>query len=314
MRLNNLILLKLFFIIFATAIVLAGCRDEQQRQDERQKQIGETTIPELSEMEKKKSEIQPKRADLPAPKELKATNPGVPAHFESELPDFSDYSSISDKKHDFFAFLLPIIQNENNKVIEERRYVLSLLSIVNGGGSLSDDELQNLQNMAAKYRVHNTDTGSEDFFVDLLLHVDVIPPELALAQAANESAWGSSYFARKGNNLFGQWCFSPGCGEVPRRRKEGDTHEVAVFDDLDHSVESYILYLNSHPAFRQLRVVRYEARQNGIKPSGYDMAAGLEKYSGIGMEYVNTLRSMMRHNKEYMGLDTDRLQEGKNEI
>ncbi|HKJ91279.1 MAG TPA: glucosaminidase domain-containing protein, partial [Oceanipulchritudo sp.] len=45
---------------------------------------------------------------------------------------------------------------------------------------------------------------------DLRRRVDVIPPSLALAQAALESGWGTSRFAREGNNLFGIWCYTPG--------------------------------------------------------------------------------------------------------
>ena len=40
-------------------------------------------------------------------------------------------------------------------------------------------------------------------------------------QAANESAWGTSRFARIGLNFFGQWCYSKGCGMVPKRRNTG---------------------------------------------------------------------------------------------
>ncbi|WP_352256125.1 glucosaminidase domain-containing protein, partial [Pseudoalteromonas sp. 19-MNA-CIBAN-0066] len=43
-----------------------------------------------------------------------------------------------------------------------------------------------------------------------LRRVDIIPKELALMQAANESAWGTSRFARIGLNFFGQWCYTKG--------------------------------------------------------------------------------------------------------
>ena len=41
----------------------------------------------------------------------------------------------------------------------------------------------------------------------LMRRVDIIPIELVLMQAANESAWGTSRFAQKGYNFFGLWCF-----------------------------------------------------------------------------------------------------------
>lgn len=307
---NNLIMLTykkiLILKIFVLSVLMfsiSGCnfKSSKEQNPEASEVLGEVDIPDLPEDAPEKNNIKPPRTKNPPPKKLIDNHLTVPEGIDSELPDFSSYSDIDKKKQDFFNFIKPIVEQENRKVLEERSYILTQLQRVENGDSLSDSELQDLEKIAIRYRVENRDIGSRGFFRDLLLHVDIIPEELALVQAANESAWGSSYFARKGNNLFGQWCFSPGCGVVPRKRMSGATHEVAVFDDLTHSVQSYILYLNSHPAFRQLRVVRYHAREAGQEPSGYDMAIGLQKYSGIGMEYVNTLRSMMQHNLEYMG-------------
>ena len=48
------------------------------------------------------------------------------------------------------------------------------------------------------YKVKNGD------FNLLLERADIIPPSLAIAQAAYESGWGTSRFALEGNSLFGQ--------------------------------------------------------------------------------------------------------------
>ena len=66
------------------------------------------------------------------------------------------------------------------------------------GASLSVGENGFLWSLARRYRVKDGDLG------DLLVRVDVIPPSLALAQAIEESGWGTSVYARKGNALFGQ--------------------------------------------------------------------------------------------------------------
>ena len=42
----------------------------------------------------------------------------------------------------------------------------------------------------------------------LKMRMDIIPVSIALAQAANESGWGTSRFALEGNALFGQWTWS----------------------------------------------------------------------------------------------------------
>jgi len=111
--------------------------------------------------------------------------------------------------------------------------------------------------------------------------VDTIPPSLALAQAANESAWGTSRFARQAHNYYGQWCFEKGCGIVPDRRDANKSHEVAAFDSPRESVARYLHNLNS----------------NSAPVTGIALAAGLGKYSERGADYISELRSMIEFNK-----------------
>ena len=74
-----------------------------------------------------------------------------------------------------------------------------------------------------------------------------------------ESGWGESRFAQQGNNLFGEWCFTKGCGIVPSQRKEGATHEVRRFDSVDDALASYMHNLNTGHAYKALRVARFPA-------------------------------------------------------
>jgi Bax protein len=127
--------------------------------------------------------------------------------------------------------------------------------------------------------------------------VNFIPAALILAQAANESAWGTSRFAREGNNFFGQWCFSKGCGIVPNSRNSGANHEVASFDSPLGSVKSYIRNLNSHPTYALLRTLRQQSIDDGQRVSGELLAQGLIGYSERGEEYVKEIQSMIRYNK-----------------
>ncbi|MCF8231877.1 MAG: glucosaminidase domain-containing protein [Bacteroidales bacterium] len=217
-----------------------------------------------------------------------------------DLPDFSVYEDSKEKKKVFFDFLRPIVKFENNKVMEERDFILEKYQQVKSSDSLTNKDKSKLLSLAMKYRVKSKVKFDENFFRKLLIKADKIPVELALVQAANESAWGTSYFARKGNNLFGQWCFKPGCGIVPRKRSEGSTHEVAKFETVNEAVATYIRNLNSHPVYEPLRLNRYDARLNNRKPAGYDMAIGLQKYSAKGMEYVEIIRAMIDKNKEYI--------------
>lgn len=217
--------------------------------------------------------------------------PPLPKWARAELPDFSTYQDTTEKKAAFFSFLYPRIVLANSRILIEREYLKSLSE----KEDLSKSELTWLKNQAERLRV-DEEPGSEDMFRRLANRLNVIPPSLVLAQAANESAWGTSRFALRGNNLFGQWCFSKGCGIVPQSRTEGASHEVANFDSPYLSVRSYIQNLNRHPTYQPLRDARLKALNNGDYASGSSLAAGLLGYSERGEDYVEEIRSMIRSN------------------
>jgi Bax protein len=129
-----------------------------------------------------------------------------------------------------------------------------------------------------------------------LSRVDVVPEGLALAQAANESAWGTSRFARDYRNFFGLWCFTEGCGVKPRQASAESTHQVAAFDSVRAGVAYYLLTLNSHPAYAALRARRQDLRVAGQAVTGDALAAGLLRYSERGQDYVDEIKQMIRGN------------------
>ncbi len=129
-----------------------------------------------------------------------------------------------------------------------------------------------------------------------------------LAQAANESGWGNSRFAREGNNLFGQWCFSIGCGIIPGERNHRSRHEVQVFETPFESVSSYMRNLNSHQQYQELRIIREQSLQQNETINGLLLTEGLLGYSERGEDYVLEIQQMIRSNK-LQKLDTEPLGE-----
>ena len=214
---------------------------------------------------------------------------------KEKLPDFSSYSNVKEKKKAFFAFIERLADEANREIKAERS---ALLAIREFGqyDELDDSATEFLQKLATKYRLEDVeDTGR--LVERLLVRVAPVPPSLAMAQAANESAWGTSRFAVKGNNLFGQWCFSKGCGIVPEQRAGDAFHEVASFKSPYASVRSYMLNIHRHDAYQELRRIRAEALKNKGFASGTVVAGGLESYSERGHEYIDEVRSMIRFNK-----------------
>jgi len=207
------------------------------------------------------------------------------------LPDFNQYTDVKQKKTEFFKYLLPYITQANVDIIKQRRYIESL-----NFGNLSQTDLNNIKTFVKRYRLKYTEISPQTQLT-LLKKVDIIPVSMALAQAANETSWGTSRFAKQGLNFYGQWCFIKGCGIVPLRRNAGDKHEVKKFDSPLESVKSYMLTLNSHPAFKALRDARRMARLQNQPVNGLVLVKGLEPYSARKEVYVNTIASMIRTNK-----------------
>jgi Bax protein len=173
---------------------------------------------------------------------------------------------------------------------------MGLIEKVRTGYVLNMDELVFVRDLSQEYEVP-TDNLQDQTFLQLLLHrVDVLPPSLVLAQAANESAWGTSRFAREGFNLFGQWCFEEGCGLVPDRRRPSDKHEVKSFASVEEAVHAYFRNLNTFPSYQGLRRIRQDLR-DGEKPiDGLSLSGGLRSYSERGDAYIADLRKMIEHN------------------
>lgn len=213
------------------------------------------------------------------------------------VPDFTVYTNVRDKKQAFFSFLAPIVQAENAVIEQAREQLLALVQVHKQTGSLNKKQLKQLERIANDYNV-TVETGDlAATFEVLLRRVDVVPEALALVQAANESAWGTSRFALEGLNFFGQWCFRKGCGLVPDARNEDMTHEVRKFASVNASVRSYLRNINTHPAYFELRRLRAEKRKTGADIRALDLTEGLMSYSERGEDYIHELNSMIRVNR-----------------
>jgi Bax protein len=227
---------------------------------------------------------------------LERTSSTVPpsATIEQDIPDFASFKDVKEKKRTFFDFMLPMIRNANARTRTQRAMLEKLDKKLKTGQSLTSDEIGKLDGLVERYRV-SPDTHSSTAS-QLLQRVDVVPASLILAQSANESAWGSSRFARDGNNFFGIWCFSKGCGLTPGRRDEGKTHEVARFDSIQQGVDHYLLTINTNDAYQELRQLRASSRARNREPTGAELAEGLTRYSERGIEYVREIQAMIRIN------------------
>lgn len=220
------------------------------------------------------------------------------------LPAFHEIEQVSVKKQRFFEFLTPVIRAENERIREQRQRLLKIVRKHEAGREIGWLERRFVAGLAGEYRVDTRELSFEAVLEALVTRVDVIPRSLVLVQAAKESGWGGSRFARNANNLFGQWCFDPGCGVVPRNRSQGRTHEVARFDTVRDAVASYVRNLNTHRSYEELRALRAEMRARDAGLSGTRLAEGLQRYSERGEAYVREVQSMILQNDLETASDT----------
>lgn len=217
------------------------------------------------------------------------------AEIKTQLPDFTTYPDVKEKKKAFFEFLRPMVKQENARLRKERKYLIDIFS-KRTSKKLSKEEKEWIDHKVEVLRIKNFNLDSATSRQELLVKVDEIPESLFLAQAADESGWGTSRFAREGNNLFGQWCYSKGCGLVPKNRNPGATHEVQRFETVNDAVSSYVTNINRNDAYVPFRKLRAKDRSDGKELSGYQLADGLVKYSERGEAYVHEIKEMILKN------------------
>lgn len=214
----------------------------------------------------------------------------VPRLFTASLPaDIGQVREVKLRKAVFLMTVLPHVLRINEEILADRRRLWRLRHDRELGRKLRAEDRLWLAVQTERYR---TKAGDLDA---LMARMDVIPPSLALAQAAVESGWGTSRFAREGNALFGQWTWT-GKGVTPLQREEGKTHKIKAFDSIEGSVRDYMRNLNTHRAYREFRKQRAAIRRDGAPLDGGKLAGTMLRYSERGQAYVDSLTTIISAN------------------
>lgn len=206
------------------------------------------------------------------------------------MPKEYDKLTGQKKKEFFFNYLGKKIETENKKILKERAFILSL----NGKKDFDKNSTiyKELEQLQKKYKVQNIYD-----YKKYLQRVDIIPPSMALAQAATESGWGKSRFIKQANNIFGHWTYNPKIGMVPLKRPAGKKHLVRVFPTLESSIAVYMRNLNRTGAYYEFRLKRAQMRLKDEFINGYKLSLTMDKYSGIGHDYTKILQSIIKKAK-----------------
>jgi len=204
----------------------------------------------------------------------------------TKLPkDLKTLGDTKKKRELFIKIILPLILSENNKIIEDRKRLFKVLA----KNFNTIGERVWLKRRFKEYKIKDGDLSK------LKMRMDIIPVSVALAQAANESGWGTSRFALEGNALFGQWTWSKK-GISPKNKDPDQSHKILQFQILKASVRAYKNNLNTHNAYKEFREVRAQLREENKKIIGLDLTKYLKNYASIGEKYVTILEDIIEKN------------------
>ncbi len=209
-----------------------------------------------------------------------------PIYFTQFPRDLDNLQSVQLKKETFIKIVLPLIVAENEKILDDREKLKTLIE----KKFTTDTEKQWLRQKLLEYKVKKGDLD------ELIFRMDMIPVSIALAQAAKESGWGTSRFALEGNAIFGQWTWD-GQGIAPLKRDGDKNHKILKFPILRASVKAYKNNLNTHKSYLKFREKRRQLRNKNKSITGLALTDTLKNYAQTGSEYTKILNQIITQNR-----------------
>ena len=233
---------------------------------------------------------------------IKPINPIITSKIEEQnnpslqltLSD-KDFDYLDSNKKEFVKTVLPIIINENQNILMIRSFVNELKGKLETFRTLNNNEIRKLNDIAKKYNIKYQNKHKLDLVDEILSNVDVIPNSIVLAQAAIESGWGKSRFAKEYNALFGEYTYDDSEGVIPLERENGDTHLIKAFSSYSNSVESYFDNINSHYAYEEFRDIRNIMRKRNNFSNVNLLVNKLSTYAE-DENYIKTIRQVIKTN------------------
>lgn len=210
----------------------------------------------------------------------------IPNVIIAQLPrDLKTIKSIKNRKELFIKITLPLIVQENEKLLSLNNKIKLIKSSFD---QISRKEADWIKKLMIQYKADTLDA--------LLIKVDEIPVSLALAQAVIESGWGTSRFAFEGNALFGQYVWgATNQGIIPNERKTDAKYKIKSFNSLSDSVASYMKNLNTNFHYNEFRINRFVLRSNSIPLKGTLLTEFLSSYS-IEDNYTDKIKNIIELN------------------
>ena len=194
-----------------------------------------------------------------------------------QVNEVPKHMSVKEKKERFFSLVAPVVMKVHKELEQRFDDVNKTLS-----EGKTTPQIKRLK------QIYKVKTDQE-----LLMALKPHPASITIAQAAMESAWGTSRFFVEANNIFGVWAKTDKVPRIAASVKRGGKHTIWLrkYDTLEAAVRSYYGMMGRNPVFKEFREVRYKTE------NPYEIVKKLDKYSEMGEAYTKEIASVIRYNK-----------------
>lgn len=184
--------------------------------------------------------------------------------------------SVKQKKDRFKNILVPIVTEVYYQLQNQYESVKKDIS-------LNRNE-QYIQSLKEFYNVKDNEK--------LLQALKPHPISIVLAQGAIESAWLTSRFTKKANNIFGVWSFRKNEPRIAANATRGDKKiYLKKYKNLKAAVFDYYKNLAKNWAYKEFRKNRV------LTDNPYELVKYLTSYSEKREAYVKILHRMIEYNE-----------------
>lgn len=184
--------------------------------------------------------------------------------------------SVKEKKKRFLNTMFPIINSVYKELDKQYKDIKKNI-----------DNPKYKQRISALKKTYKVKSNKE-----LLMALKPHPKSLTLAQAALESAWGTSRFYKKANNIFGIWSFNK---KEPRiaaaQKRDNRTIWLKRYPSRRESVRDYYKNLSRSSAYAEFRELKMKTNDP------YKLVKKLDRYSELREKYTKEVAAVMKHNK-----------------
>ncbi|MBS3776995.1 MAG: glucosaminidase domain-containing protein [Bacteroidales bacterium] len=191
------------------------------------------------------------------------------------------YLPLEERKEKFIDMLLPSVLTAAYGIKQTRQRITTIQERMARDKPISEEDSVFLTKQLKDWRAENTEELLKEKMITR-------PISIMLAQAALETGWGSSRFFIAANNVFGVWSFDPNESRIRALgTRDGTPVYVKKYGDLSSSIIDYYKVIAKGP-YDEYRQARKRTRDP------YVLVEYLFRYSEMGQEYINRLKTVMR--------------------